>query len=161
MNEKYDSRKDTERHIEKVRGYLDRFAEALISRGEYHDSSKLTGIQKACFDENTPKLKTLTYGSKEYKKCLDDMNQALEEHYSYESHHPEHFKNGISGMNLLDLVEMFLDWMAATERHADGDIYASIEHNKDRFNIPDELADVFENTAELFGKTKTPCVEGE
>ena len=52
-------------------------------------------------------------------------------------------------MNLVDIVEMFCDWLAATKRHDDGDIYKSIEHNSKE--IGSLLSEIFENTArEIF-----------
>ena len=54
--------------------------------------------------------------------------------------------SGIYGMSLLDLIEMLADWKAATARHADGDILKSIEINKKRFEIPDQLVGIFLNT---------------
>lgn len=49
-------------------------------------------------------------------------------------------------MDLLDIVEMLCDWKAATERHNDGDIMKSLEINKNRFNIDDQLFAILENT---------------
>lgn len=55
---------------------------------------------------------------------------------------------GIEGMSLLDIIEMFCDWKAATERHNDGDILKSIEHNEKRFKIAPQLSQIFRNTKE-------------
>lgn len=52
----------------------------------------------------------------------------------------------INGMNLFDLIEMFIDWCAACQRHADGDINKSIEINKDRFAMSPQLVQIFKNT---------------
>jgi len=52
-------------------------------------------------------------------------------------------------MNLVDFVEMFLDWRAATERHEDGNIFKSIEINKDRFEISEQLCEILRNTAQM------------
>ncbi len=52
----------------------------------------------------------------------------------------------------MDLVEMFCDWMAATERMADGDIMNSIEINQARFGYSDDLAEIFRNTVECLGR---------
>ena len=72
-------------------------------------------------------------------------------HYETNRHHPEHFTNGFKGMNLVDLVEMFCDWVASTSRHKDGDIYNSIQQNKGRFGYSNELEMIFINTvAEVF-----------
>jgi len=142
----YDSRDDTLRHIGRVGELLGQFTWELQERAKLHDASKLQEPEKSVFDRVTPTLKGLTYGSAEYKTQLDEMSVALANHYRENRHHPEHFENGIDGMTLVDLVEMFCDWKAATERHADGDLQKSIEHNKGRFAMSDQLAAIFENT---------------
>ena len=50
-------------------------------------------------------------------------------------------------MNLLDLIEMFCDWSASSQRHHDGNIRKSIEVNADRFGMSPQLTRIFENTA--------------
>ena len=74
----------------------------------------------------------------------------LDHHYKHNPHHPEHHEAGVNGMTLIDLVEMFCDWLAAVERHADGDIFKSIEINTKRFNLSQQLVDILINTAKLF-----------
>jgi len=143
----YDSREDTIEHIVNVQLKLEKFAKELGKRGEVHDKSKLQSPEKELFDEMTPILKSLTYGSDEYKDSLAKLKPALDHHYANNSHHPEHYRDGIKGMDLVDLVEMFCDWMAATERTANGNIYISIGINQNRFNIPPELSMIFFNTA--------------
>ena len=49
-------------------------------------------------------------------------------------------------MSLFDLVEMLADWKAATTRHADGNIQDSLEINKKRFSISDQLFEILLNT---------------
>lgn len=147
----YDSTQDTLNHIARVRSLLVDVATNLLLRSENHDLSKLRDPEKSAFDEFTPKLKASTYGSDEYKGFLAQMNEALSHHYAENSHHPEHYKNGIDGMSMLDLIEMFCDWKAATERHADGSIERSIKLNKDRFNMSEQLVSIFENTRKELG----------
>jgi hypothetical protein len=144
---KYDSRFDTAQHISKVRKYLNWVREEIAVRALLHDQSKLESPEKEVFDIVTPKLKELTYGSSEYLASLEEMNEALTHHYSHNSHHPQHFNNGINGMSLLDIIEMVCDWKAASERHADGDFGKSLEINRERFNISDQLYDILVNTA--------------
>ena len=151
MKEIYNSRKDTEDHINKVDGYIEDVILILGMRARDHDNSKLWSPEKECFDEITPLLKETTYGSDEYKATMDRMRPAIDHHHKNNRHHPEYFPNGINGMNLIDLIEMICDWKAASERHADGDIYRSIEINKDRFGMSDQLTEIFKNTvADLF-----------
>jgi hypothetical protein len=80
------------------------------------------------------------------------MKPALDHHYANNSHHPEHYKNGIDDMSLLDLVEMICDWKAASERHNNGNIRKSIEVNGKRFEMSPQLIRIFENTADLLFK---------
>lgn len=49
-------------------------------------------------------------------------------------------------MNLLDLVEMFCDWKASSERHNDGNLLKSIDINATRFNLNPQLVKIFKNT---------------
>nr|WP_319775979.1 DUF5662 family protein [uncultured Sphaerochaeta sp.] len=151
----YDSIEDTLNHIGIVKEYIDCVAHYIKNRGIFHDSSKLLSPEKECFDEITPLLKGTTYGSEEYKATLSRMKPAIDHHYKSNRHHPEYFENGIDGMNLVDLVEMICDWKAASERHADGNIYRSLEINKERFGISDQLYSILKNTADfLFNDVK-------
>ena len=144
---KYDSRADTLQHIKRVSQLMNEAAIELITRGNNHDNSKLEDPEKSEFDRLTPILKGLVYGSDEYKASLAELQGALKHHYENNSHHPEHYANGINDFNLFDLIEMFFDWKAATERTKDGDIYKSIEFNKTRFGISEQVCKIFENTA--------------
>lgn len=149
---KFDSTIDTQKHINEVNLIGTKFCNKLQRQLLKHDASKLQMPEKEGFDIYTPKLAGMTYGSEEYKKCLSELKPYLDHHYENNSHHPEHFKNGISGMTLYDLVEMFCDWCAAAKRHNDGDIFKSLEINKDRFNMSEQLYNVFKNTAEIDSK---------
>jgi len=155
----YDSRIDTYDHIRKVSQLIYYAIEELLIRAQNHDQSKLHPPELEAFDEFTPGLKNSTYGSDEYRKILKDMKPAIKHHNECNRHHPEHFKNGIRGMHLIDLLEMMLDWKAASMRHADGDIRKSIDINKERFNISpccpmcgeqtqSALEDILRNTVE-------------
>lgn len=147
----YDSTQDTEEHISRVRELLAEIRIDLRRRACLHDNSKLTEPEKSTFDRVTPRLKELAYGSDEYKAALVDMGPALQHHYEHNSHHPEHYANGVNDMSLLDVVEMLCDWKAASERHANGDFAKSLEINKERFGISDQLANILRNTAVELG----------
>ena len=148
MREKYDSAQDTKQHIEKVGLYIDMVRGLLKLRADDHDASKLLSPEKECFDEITPLLKGTTYGSEEYRATLRKMKPAIDHHQKNNRHHPEFFENGINGMNLIDLIEMVCDWKAASERHADGNIYRSLEINKERFGLSDQLTQILKNTVD-------------
>lgn len=147
----YDSRQDTLDHIAKVEGYLTLFAALLRLRGLCHDESKLESPEKEIFDMATPLLSASRYGSPEYMASLVKMRPALDHHYEANSHHPEHFTNGIDGMSLLDVFEMLCDWRAASQRHAGGNIQDSLRINAKRFSIDAQLVSILENTVKEMG----------
>jgi hypothetical protein len=144
----FDSRPDTYKHISVVREELTMVVTELLVRAVGHDASKLADPELEMYDEFTPKLRDTTYGSDEYKDHLRDMGAALQHHYDANRHHPEHFEDGIQGMNLIDLVEMICDWIAASRRHADGDVRRSIEINQERFGYSDDLKRILQNTVD-------------
>jgi hypothetical protein len=146
-----DSTQETQAHIRRVRELLYGVRVRLRKRADVHDASKLEEPEKSGFDEVAGALGGLTYGSPEYKAQLEKLKPVLEHHYTHNSHHPEHFKLGLYDMSLLDLVEMFCDWKAATERHADGSLEKSIQINKERFKMSDQLVSVLENTRKELG----------
>ena len=143
----FDSTLETLLHSRRVDTLLLQLIIKMQLRMTKHDLSKMNAPEKATFDSTTHKLKDTTYGSEKYKDFLDEMKPALDHHYANNRHHPEHFKNGINGMTLIDLAEMLADWKAASERHTDGDLARSLEIQKTRFNIPDQLMDILTNTA--------------
>lgn len=147
----YDSAPETHEHRQNVRHLLYRLVGELLDRSIRHDDSKLQDPEKQMFDTFTPMLRGTNYGSPEYKELLAKMGPALQHHYENNSHHPEHFPNGINGMNLLDVLEMLADWKAAGMRHNDGDLQQSLEINKTRFQISDQLAEILANTVRDLG----------
>jgi hypothetical protein len=165
----YDSRPDTWDHIDKVRGYLKVVISKLQQRADDHDQSKLSSPEVEIFDEFTPKLADVEYGSEEYESFRVSMDAALEHHYAANSHHPEHYSRGIEGMSLLDLLEMIVDWKAASERHNrppapaspgranapeyDSSIVRSVRINQERFGYSDELKAILLNTVREMGWT--------
>lgn len=151
---------ETFRHIYKVQEFMMSIASEIEIRGKRHDESKLNEPEASAFAEITPKLKASTYWSNEYKEFLKQLGPALKHHYENNQHHPEHWKNGVNDMNLVDLIEMFCDWLAATKRHNDGDIFKSIELNQKRFGISDQLCQIFRNTARsIFNETDNNALE--
>jgi hypothetical protein len=142
---------ETKKHISNVIHCILRVIHELAERAINHDQSKLLPPELQTFMEYTPKLATSTYGSDEYKQFLAEMKPALDHHYECNRHHPEHFKeDGVNGMNLVDLIEMLCDWKAATLRHNDGNIIKSIEFNKTRFNMSNQLTQILLNSVGLF-----------
>lgn len=147
----YDSRPDTYKHIQTVQGFVQLAIRNLLERSHVHDQSKLVDPELEVFNVFTPKLANSTYGSDEYKSFLAAMKPGLDHHYAANSHHPEHYADGIKGMSLLDVLEMLCDWKAATMRHKDGSLAKSIEINQGRFEYSDDVKAMLKNTAKELG----------
>ncbi len=150
-------------HVQKVAKNIASIQFELANRAAVHDTSKFSLEEFEAFVIATPKLKSLEYGSKEYKESLKSIEPAIKHHNENNSHHPEHYKDGINGMDLLDLIEMLADWKAAMERHEPhGTFEKSFEVNIPRFKIEPQLASILKNTVERLNwnsKQKTACVQ--
>lgn len=146
---------ETWEHIHQVRKLLNVCVTDLNMRALVHDQSKIYSEEESkTFAEYTPKLKHLKYGSDEYKECMKEMGDAIVHHQTVNDHHPEAHEGGINGMNLIDVLEMLCDWKAATLRTKDGDILRSLEFNKDRFGMSDQLVAIMRNTLPLLEKNQ-------
>lgn len=151
QNEQASTMRETLKHIGLVQKYLTTIQNAISTKLASHDKTKFDPEEFDYFVKFTPKLSATTYGSEEYRSFLKELQPALQHHYLLNSHHPEHFVNGINGMTLVDLLEMICDWKAASQRHADGDINKSIETSAKRFAISEQLTDIIKNTVKLLG----------
>ena len=148
----YDSTIDTTLHINRVRFLVGQCAIILLERGAKHDASKLEEPEKAIFDTVGNRLAVITYAGEEYQHSLAELKTALDHHYAHNAHHPEHYSDGIDGMSLFDLIEMLMDWKAASERHPGGtDILRSVEISSDRFSISEQLKKILLNTVREIG----------
>jgi hypothetical protein len=83
---------ETLKHIEMVMQLLAVMQHEISKRMFSHDRSKLESPELEMFEQFTDRLAGLTYGSDEYKQCLDEMKRsALQHHYENNRHHPEFF----------------------------------------------------------------------
>lgn len=149
-----DSTRDTLDHIMLVQAYIASAINILMERMREHDQSKLGPEEKPYFDAETHLLATLEFGTKEYSDSIHRIKPALEHHYANNPHHPQFYgPQGVDGMNLFDLIEMFFDWKASGERTKTGNIYKSIQINKGRkaVNLSEQVAKIFVNTAKYLG----------
>ena len=74
------------------------FALDIAKRGRMHDLSKFEPLE----------FEHLWKGAKNF-------DVALLHHHCHNSHHPEHYKNGIYGMSELDIAEMVADTTARSQ----------------------------------------------
>jgi hypothetical protein len=142
----------TRKHIRDVRKNIKILLKEISLRAKEHDKSKLESPEKEIFAEANPKLAKVKYGSPDYEEMLKTIKPALEHHYSQNRHHPEHWPQGINDMDIVDLLEMLVDWAAASKRNLNGNIHRSIEANTQRFNISEQLKQILTNTVERYFK---------
>lgn len=138
------------KHIQLVRENVGTVTRELGQRADVHDASKLEEPERSLMAEHMNLLGETTYGTPEYSELLEKIKPALEHHYSRNRHHPEFWKNGIDDMDLVDIVELLCDWIAATKRNKNGNINKSIEVNTERFKINPQLAQIMRNTVERY-----------
>lgn len=147
-----DSTVITLEHINYVRNLLQTIAIQLLNRGEAHDASKLGPQEKPFLDAMQYLINNegnAPYGSEEYKRRTAILKPMLRHHYSNNSHHPEHYEGGINGMTLMDVVEMFADWFAASQRGQENAV--NLTHAADRYVMSDQLKRIFSNTYRALG----------
>ncbi len=127
-----------------------KFAKSLLWRGVIHDNSKYSYVEAKGFITIIHKLKKSEYGSKEYYDNLAKIKPIIDMHYEENSHHPEHYPEHyipqFESMDLLDITEMIIDWVAAVKRHENGDINKSININTKRYNIDSQLVSILQNS---------------
>ena len=122
-------------HKQNVQKKINNCVNFLNGRAGAHDLSKEQEPELSMFIKSSQVLDNVKYGSDEYNKSIDDMKkEALGHHYLVNRHHPEHYKDGISGMSIIDIMEMMCDWAAASEQYGT-DIQESVETSIKRFHI--------------------------
>lgn len=145
--------KDLVDHKRRVAGYMQAVANELFRRAAVHDNSKFDPEEFEAYERAFPELQKYAYGSEEFKAALQTIEPAIQHHYSVNDHHPEYFENGISDMDLIQVVEMVCDWLAASER-SKTDFARGLEINKSRFGISDQLFEIIKNTVRQYAPEK-------
>jgi hypothetical protein len=150
----------THKHIARVRELLSEFAIEMIRRGNMHDRSKFDPVEliplakmQEIIDHDGP----AQFGTEEYKRRTAMLGSMISHHRQCNSHHPEYYEfelggdclHGINGMDLFDVVEMFFDWKAASERGED--TCMRLTEACDKYKITGPLRYILFNTAERLG----------
>lgn len=139
-------------HIANVQEKITNFCFLMQGRGLRHDASKFEPEEAGPLQELQDLIDRegpAAFGSEEYARRSKILGGMTTHHYARNSHHPEHYPNGIAGMNLMDLVEMFLDWKAASERGQDPAMNLTFLARK--YSIDPMLLSILQNTARELG----------
>ena len=151
-----DTVKSIKEHIKRVQEKIGILIKDLQERLKNHDRSKLEKElylwEKLDLEERYP------YGSKEYFEKMKRNKEVFQMHYANNRHHPEHFKNGIEDMNLIDIIEMLCDWLSYKEGNLSYHEAQEIIYNQaKRFGFGDEIINLMINTAwEYFSEFGSP-----
>lgn len=136
--------KELGQHKTDVRNVMDSIIFYLRRNATVHDDSKC----------DTPEIEALTlikdmkYGSKEYNDVC--KSEGIQHHYKVNRHHPEHFDNGVDDMNLLDLMEYFVDCYCASNRR--GGVSPDFNNQKERHGLSPQLIKILNNTVTHLNK---------
>lgn len=123
------------RHQTLVRKYLLQLAHRLEERALLHDLSKLQLDEFGGFIEIQQIARGHRIDSEEYKASI--QAEVVNLHLSRNSHHPEYYPDGLWGMNLLDMIEMVIDWQAASETYGKATLLEALPIQKERFKMTD------------------------
>lgn len=136
-------------HIRCVQNKLFKLITALSIRLQEHDKSKLREPEFSLWKkmDEEPRYQ---YGSKEYKEKNERYRELFEMHYKTNSHHPEHFQNGISDMTLIDLAEMLCDWISYKDNIRVSEAIEMVEKQSERFGYSDEIKNILINTLNTY-----------
>jgi len=130
--------------------HLNSIIQELIKRAESHDNSKFSEDEFSSLVQGSEEIRKHPYGSPEYEEMRKKWSKLFEIHYKKNPHHPENHEDGIDGMTLVDLIEMLVDWKAASLRSGHKDITTSIKIGTEKFNINPQLVKILENTARAY-----------
>jgi len=132
-------------HKKSVREKLLFLAKELEKRAINHDNSKLQQPELGWLIQ-MDKEGRKKYGSKEYFDKMNKWKIFFDHHYENNRHHPEHYKNNIDDMNLVDLIELFCDIQSyVNEPHVDKALDIFNNYAK-RFHIDEQLLQILKNT---------------
>lgn len=148
---------ELDKHKNLVETKLNEISDEIRLRAITHDNSKYLDDEKVWFE------KAEKYDREHFDTYEDWLNTtkpiiapALEHHYAYNRHHPEHYKNGINDMNLIDLIEMVVDWQSSAEcRNTNLDAFYSFK----RFKIEPQLQKIILNTLKFINEEKIKCLD--
>ena len=135
-------------HVYDFQEAINTICKALTTRAKTHDASKLKEPELTQYTEAAEKLEKFKPGSSDYLKIRDKYAIILSKHFTKNSHHPEHFKNGFNDMSILDLVDVLVDWKLDC---GDGDWNKFVDDRRDYYGMSDQVVQIFKNSKDVLG----------
>jgi hypothetical protein len=123
-------------HQRLVQQQMLKIAHEIEKRAFRHDNSKLDLTEEF---EGLVEINYIArekgFGSKDYQDSL--KSKMTQHHWRVNDHHPEHFPRGISDMDLVQIIEMVVDWYAVSIQK-NLNFYDMQQEQKKRFNPTSE-----------------------
>ena len=141
----------TESHRNNVQQVMSVIENELSERADNHDNSKMEEPELSMFIEFLSQIKNYKYGTKEYNDFVA-TNDYCTHHFAYNDHHPEYFESGVYGMNLVNITEMFADWVSASTQRSNcsrEEIMENITKLCEKFKIDILLTQILVNTVDF------------
>lgn len=138
-------------HQGQVRARLRTLARELEKRADLHDLSKFREDEFPGFVQINKVARQHPYGSPEYKASIEG-NNTVALHFSRNRHHPEWHANEVEDMNLVDIIEMTIDWLAATATYGTNTFEQALQKQIERFNLQDDELYLIRLIARWFGE---------
>ena len=129
--------------------FITRFCLKLIWRGITHDLSKFSIAELKGYSSNFHEFKHSVYGTKQYTQHITNIQKTINHHYKHNPHHPNHYKGQIELMSLLDIVEMYMVWKAASKKYLNGNLRKSLQINTKRFKLDKQLSGIFKRSQKI------------
>lgn len=125
------------RHRDALRLNAQRLIHELERRSLAHDLSKLSTDEIEGFVRINRAAREHAYGSEEYVESMRREKAptgCITLHLSRNSHHPEFHEND-RDMGWLDIIEMVLDWKAASDTYGKNTLRDGLAVHRERFEF--------------------------
>ena len=139
--------KSLAKHIGFIRDDLIEIIHQLYLRALHHDDSKWTDDERPYYEKSDEAVNFYGKDIDSYEELLKITAPitapAIKHHFEVSKHHPEHYKNGVNDMSLVDIIEMVCDWHSSAKTRG---LPLDCEFNFKRFGIDEQLQKIIENT---------------
>lgn len=137
------------KHRNNVASRINKIIKELFRRAEEHDKSKLQEPELSGWKE-MDKEPRYPYGTPEYFDKMRRYQWVFDAHYKANRHHPEHWQGFFIEMDLLDFLEMILDWVSYKEDITINEMYKIVSENCERFEFPPLMRELAINTLKRY-----------
>lgn len=125
------------RHREVVADFLHNFSDYFRARAREHDQTKLRFDEFEGFARINKVARNHAFGTPEYDASMEEAKKpggCIHLHFSRNAHHPE-FHDSEKDMGLLDLMEMVMDWKAASMTYGTNTLAESLPIQLERHDF--------------------------